>query len=89
MSAPTRFQQLYLGAPPGRVARPPRELRGFTSVDLAPGESTHVAFTPGARDLAYWSSTHRPRAPIVDDDSAGTDEGPGQSPDQGLAAWGE
>ncbi|RFU20904.1 glycoside hydrolase family 3 C-terminal domain-containing protein [Geodermatophilus marinus] len=51
--------QLYVGAPPGRVARPPRELRGFTTVDLAPGDGTAVEFTLGARDLAYWSTAHR------------------------------
>ena len=50
--------QLYVGAPPGRVARPPRELRGFTTVDLEPGDSADVELTLGSRDLAYWSTAH-------------------------------
>jgi beta-glucosidase len=51
--------QLYVGGPPGRVARPPRELRGFTTVDLGPGESADVEWALGSRDLAYWSTAHR------------------------------
>ncbi|SDO33171.1 glycoside hydrolase family 3 C-terminal domain-containing protein [Geodermatophilus sp. DSM 45219] len=50
--------QLYVGAPPGRVARPPRELRGFTTVDLEPGDSADVELILGSRDLAYWSTAH-------------------------------
>jgi beta-glucosidase len=51
--------QLYVGAPHSSVTRPPRELRGFTTVYLAPGERTDVEFTVGSRDLAYWSTAHR------------------------------
>ena len=52
--------QVYVGAPGASVARPPRELRGFTVVDLAPGESAAVELDLSGRDLAYWStSRHR------------------------------
>ncbi|WP_395242772.1 glycoside hydrolase family 3 N-terminal domain-containing protein [Agromyces sp. MMS24-K17] len=37
--------QLYLSDPVASVARPVRQLIGFARVDLAPGESTRVAFT--------------------------------------------
>jgi beta-glucosidase len=47
--------QLYVGDPAASVLRPPRELKGFTKVDLGPGESTTVSFHLGARDLSYWN----------------------------------
>lgn len=47
--------QLYVENPRSAVARPIRELRGFSKVDLAPGQSTTVAFSLGARDFSYWS----------------------------------
>jgi beta-glucosidase len=47
--------QLYLSHPSAGVPRPPRELRGFRKVRLAPGETAAVAFALTARDLAYWS----------------------------------
>jgi beta-glucosidase len=49
--------QLYVGDPEASVARPLRELRAFTKVDLDPGETTVVEFTLAARDLSYWSTT--------------------------------
>lgn len=48
--------QLYVGAPPGTLARPVRELKAFTKVSLAPGESTNVAFVLDERDLSSWST---------------------------------
>ena len=48
--------QLYLGDPEAAVARPIRELKAFTKVELDPGESTDVQFTLTARDLSYWST---------------------------------
>ncbi|WP_296370767.1 MULTISPECIES: glycoside hydrolase family 3 C-terminal domain-containing protein [unclassified Pseudonocardia] len=48
--------QLYVGDPESTVARPPRELKGFAKVTLAPGEEQRVTFTLGARDLSYWST---------------------------------
>jgi beta-glucosidase len=53
--------QLYVGSTGtsrGRVARPPRELKGFVNVALEPGESAAVLFTLGSRDLAFWSTKH-------------------------------
>ncbi|MEJ3652504.1 glycoside hydrolase family 3 C-terminal domain-containing protein [Actinomycetes bacterium KLBMP 9759] len=47
--------QLYVGDPVASVARPPRELKGFTKVRLGPGERTAVTFPLTARDLSFWS----------------------------------
>ncbi|NEE50909.1 glycosyl hydrolase, partial [Streptomyces sp. SID8455] len=48
--------QVYSGGPAGSsVARPPRELRGFASVTLAPGESREVVVRVSREDLAYYS----------------------------------
>jgi beta-glucosidase len=46
--------QLYVQAPSTRVQRPVRELRGFRSVALEPGESREVTVTLTWRDLAYF-----------------------------------
>jgi beta-glucosidase len=48
--------QLYVGDPEASVARPVRELKAFTKVELDPGESTDAGFTLTARDLSYWST---------------------------------
>jgi len=48
--------QLYVGDPKSRVARPPRELKAFARIELAPGAVREVSFTLSARDLSYWSS---------------------------------
>ena len=47
--------QCYAGAPAASVARPPRELKGFTKITLEPGAAREVRFTLTARDLSYWS----------------------------------
>jgi beta-glucosidase len=47
--------QLYVGDPVSRVARPPRELKGFTRIFLEPGASREIVFTLSPRDLSYWS----------------------------------
>jgi beta-glucosidase len=48
--------QVYARAPESsRVARPERELRGFTGVELAPGERRCVTVTLDRADLAYYS----------------------------------
>ncbi|TDD90713.1 glycosyl hydrolase [Actinomadura darangshiensis] len=49
--------QLYIGMPsPGvDVPQPPKQLKGYTKVTLAPGESTKVTFPLSARSLAYWN----------------------------------
>jgi beta-glucosidase len=45
--------QLYVGFPDAKVDRPVKLLRGFSKVQLAPGERKCVTFTLHARDLAY------------------------------------
>jgi beta-glucosidase len=50
--------QLYVGDPDASVARPVRELKAFTKVDLEPGTSQVVEFMLTARDLSYWSIGH-------------------------------
>jgi beta-glucosidase len=51
--------QLYVSDPEAAVARPLRELRAFTKVDLEPGDAATVEFTLAARDLSYWSPSAR------------------------------
>ncbi|HXR07773.1 MAG TPA: glycoside hydrolase family 3 C-terminal domain-containing protein [Candidatus Acidoferrum sp.] len=49
--------QLYLGLPSlPNVAQPPRQLKGFRRVELAGGQSAHVALTLEARALSYWDA---------------------------------
>ncbi|MFJ4841290.1 glycoside hydrolase family 3 C-terminal domain-containing protein [Streptomyces sp. NPDC088746] len=49
--------QIYSSGPAGStVARPPRELRGFVSVTLDPGESRDVAVGIPRGELAYYSA---------------------------------
>jgi len=48
--------QLYLSLPSTPDApQPPRVLKGFRRVELAPGKSAHVTLTLDARALSYWS----------------------------------
>ncbi len=46
--------QLYTALPDTTVQRPPRELKGFTTVSLAPGESATVRIDVPLRDLEFW-----------------------------------
>jgi beta-glucosidase len=46
--------QLYLGMPPS-AGEPPRQLKGFDKVALAPGASTDVSFTLGPSALSIWA----------------------------------
>ena len=46
--------QVYVATDAGPVRRPARELRAFTKVSLAAGESTTVGFELGRRAFAYW-----------------------------------
>lgn len=46
--------QLYVAAPGVAVPRPPRDLRAFERVALAPGETRRVRFEVPVADLAYW-----------------------------------
>jgi beta-glucosidase len=45
--------QLYLGDP-ATATEPPRQLKGFQKVSLAPGQSKSVRFTLSGHDLSYW-----------------------------------
>lgn len=49
--------ELYV-APPGRTAvvRPPKELKGFAKIALAPGEAKTVTFELDGRAFAYWAT---------------------------------
>ncbi|MBN1247121.1 MAG: glycoside hydrolase family 3 C-terminal domain-containing protein [Anaerolineae bacterium] len=46
--------QLYVRDIEATVIRPPKELKGFDKVELAPGETTTVAFMLDKRAFAYW-----------------------------------
>jgi beta-glucosidase len=48
--------QLYVGDLEATVARPVRELKAFTKVDLAPGVSQQLAWTLSGRDFSFWST---------------------------------
>ena len=54
--------QLYVNERGTSVARPVRELKGYQSVALAPGESRTVRFTLTPDDLAFWNAAMK-RAP--------------------------
>jgi beta-glucosidase len=46
--------QCYVEPPSGPVPRPTRELKGFSKVHLAPGESTSVTIRLDGRSFAHW-----------------------------------
>lgn len=48
--------QLYSTAPESKVFRPKRELRAFTKVDLAAGESKRAELTLSESELAYFNA---------------------------------
>jgi len=50
--------QVYVGDLKASVQRPLRELKAFTKVHLAPGETRTVEFELGKRAFAYWSPVH-------------------------------
>ena len=47
--------QLYVGDSESTPIRPVRELKGFSKVALAPGESREVSFVLDKRSFAYWN----------------------------------
>jgi beta-glucosidase len=51
--AGSEVAQLYLGDP-AAAGEPPRQLKGFAKVTLAPGQSRTVRFTLTGHDLSYW-----------------------------------
>ncbi|MDX6444534.1 MAG: beta-glucosidase [Blastocatellia bacterium] len=46
--------QVYVGEPQAKVARPAKELKGFTKVSLRPGETKRVTVPLDGRALAYY-----------------------------------
>ena len=46
--------QLYVGDLESRLIRPPKELKAFQKIQLAPGERTPVEFVLDKRSIAYW-----------------------------------
>jgi beta-glucosidase len=54
--AGTDVVQCYIGAP-ASTGEPPRQLRGFQRVKLAPGQSSTVRLRLTAADLAQWSGS--------------------------------
>ncbi len=48
--------QCYVEPPPGRVMRPARELKGFSKVQLSPGERRSVSIHLDGRSFARWHS---------------------------------
>lgn len=51
--------QLYVGAVHPSVPRPPRELKGFVKIHLAPGETKPVEFYLKPEDLAYYDALRK------------------------------
>ena len=48
--------QVYVADLESSVPRPPRELKGFAVVHLAPGEAAELTLALEDRDLAYWDT---------------------------------
>ena len=46
--------QLYVSDPGAPLPRPPRELKAFAAVQVAPGECVRVPFLLESRSFAYW-----------------------------------
>jgi beta-glucosidase len=55
LRAGTETAQLYIRLRGTSVARPVRELKGFSRLFLAPGERRHVDFTLGRDELSFWN----------------------------------
>jgi beta-glucosidase len=49
--------QMYVHARQSRVKRPIKELKGFTRVNVQPGETQMMRFTLPASELAFWDVT--------------------------------
>ena len=54
--AGAEIAEVYVGDPSATVPRPVKELKGFSRVVLAPGESRHVTVTLDRRSMAYWDT---------------------------------
>ncbi|MFJ7218340.1 glycoside hydrolase family 3 C-terminal domain-containing protein [Amycolatopsis sp. NPDC098790] len=55
--------QLYLGFP-AAAGEPPRQLKGFSRVELAPGQSRRVTISLDARDFSVWDTETHAWAPV-------------------------
>merc|ERR1712146_63395 len=55
--------QLYLGFP-SSAGEPPRQLKGFEKVILAPGAKTTVTFDLRPRDLSIWDVKQHAWSPV-------------------------
>lgn len=55
----TAVPQLYLDlpSPSASVVQPPRQLKGYSKLSLAPGQSTAVSFPLDDRAFSYWDVT--------------------------------
>ncbi len=56
--AGSEVAQLYVAIPPPGpgLAQPPRQLKGFAKVALAPGESARIVFPLDERTFAHWNA---------------------------------
>lgn len=55
--------QLYLGFP-AAAGEPPRQLKGFSRVDLAPGRAQRVTIRLDARDFSVWDTGRHAWQPV-------------------------
>ena len=51
--------QIYIADDHATIARPMRELKGFTKIELQPGETRRVSIELDRRALAYFNATYR------------------------------
>jgi beta-glucosidase len=55
--------QLYLGFP-APAGEPPRQLKGFSRVELAPGQARRVTIELDARDFSQWDTGSHAWRPV-------------------------
>jgi beta-glucosidase len=55
--AGTEIVMGFIGYPNTSARRPPKELKGYKRVDLAPGESKQVQLNIPVKDMAYWADS--------------------------------
>ena len=72
--------QCYVAPPAGPLVRPPKELKGFAKVTLAPAQSTNVDVVLDARAFAAWNPARRDReakaSQTIDIFGSATEEAP-------------
>ena len=76
--------QCYVAPQKSRLARPPKELKAFAKVRLAPGESTTVELVLDDRSFAYWDPG---QADWDDVRHRGFEMFPGRGPDRRRPGW--